>query len=82
MTLKVRYETKLGQRLYVMGSIPELGNWKQFSCPMEWTEDHVWMTTNLNVKCHHFMYKYVVKSDQETVWETGFNRIADLKILP
>jgi hypothetical protein len=29
------------------------------------------------------MYKYVLKSSEtETEWETGVNRIADLKILP
>jgi hypothetical protein len=82
VTLKVRYETKLGQCLYVMGSIPELGEWKEYLCQMTWTDDHIWVTTDLVVKSPHFMYKYVLKSTQETVWETGFNRIADLKILP
>jgi hypothetical protein len=83
LTLKVRYETLLGQSLFVMGSIPELGNWKKYQCAMTWTEDHVWVTNDLVVKHPHFMYKYVlIMNDKETVWEKGFNRIADLKILP
>lgn len=82
VTLKVRYETQLGQTLYVMGNIPELGDWTHYCCQMTWTDDHVWVTSDLKVKKSHFMYKYVLKSEDETIWETGINRLADLKILP
>jgi len=81
--LKVRYETMLGQSLFVMGSVPELGEWKEYKCAMTWTDDHVWVTQDLIVTSPIFMYKYVLKSsEEELIWETGFNRIADLKILP
>ena len=66
-----------------MGSLPELGEWKKYLCAMTWTDDHVWVTTDLVVRSPMFTYKYVLKSSEsETVWETGYNRIADLKILP
>ena len=83
--MRVRYETRPGQKLYVMGSIPELGGWKEFKCCMKWTEDHYWISDNLSIKsASYFQYKYAVKDDkeQDSIWELGIDRIADLAILP
>ena len=44
-----------------MGSIKELGCWKEFVCPMKWTEDHIWVTDELLVESPIFQYKYVLK---------------------
>ena len=53
---------------------------------MTWTEGHVWVTQDLYVTSNsHFLYKYVVKKSEEPgdmTWESGFDRIADLAILP
>lgn len=83
VTLKVPYETIIGQSLFVMGSIPELGNWTEFVCPMTWTEGHIWVTKDLVVHSQPiFQYKYVIKQEHgETIWEGGMDRIADLTIL-
>ena len=83
LTLKVGYETVVGQSLYVMGSIPELGSWTEFACPMTWTDGHVWVTNDLTVRSQAiFQYKYVIKQEQgETIWESGLDRLADLTIL-
>lgn len=44
-----------------MGSIPELGLWSEFKCPMNWTEGHVWVAENIQIKEPIFQYKYVLK---------------------
>lgn len=82
---KVKYQTKPGQKLFVMGSIKELGNWEEFECGMIQIEDNCWITANLRItQPSHFQYKYAVKGygDQEVIWEQGMVRIADLAILP
>ena len=84
------FETKMGENLYVLGSIEELGNWQDFTCKMTWTDGHIWVTNDLFVSASHFLYKYVVKSGEsenpdekgELTWESGYDRIADLAILP
>lgn len=82
MTLKVAYETILGQALYVMGNIEELGGWEEFVCPMTWTEGHIWVTNDLVTPHSTFQYKYVVKQAHgEHIWEAGINRLADLTVL-
>ena len=84
MTLKIHYETVLGEYLAVTGNIPELGAWKTFTCKLKWTEGHIWTTAVPIKTCRtRFEYKYVLlhKLDEPKKWETGINRIADLRIL-
>lgn len=66
-----------------MGSIEELGNWKEFKCPMVWNEGHIWEAQDIEIKSARiFQYKYViVENGKDPLWEKGFDRIADLKIL-
>jgi hypothetical protein len=45
LDLSVKYNTVPGQFIHVIGSIPELGSWKNDQiCKMQWTEGHVWRT--------------------------------------
>jgi len=83
VVFRVRYETIVGQSLYVMGSIPELGSWKEFVCPLTWSEGHFWQTEDFVVSSPCFSYKYVVRNggECEPTWEKGIDRIADLRIL-
>ena len=45
---RMKFQTKVGQDLCVLGSIPELGNWNKggnmesFKPNMVWTEGHIW----------------------------------------
>ena len=75
----------MGQMLYVMGGIEELGNWQEYKCPMSWTEGHYWVA-NVDVKSgSYFQYKYVIVNEgghEEPIWEGGIDRVADLAILP
>ena len=83
---KVYYKTSFGESLCIVGSIPELGQWKEFRCHMKWTDGHVWVTeTPLITNHYYFQYKYVLLDEDKTKlisWERGIDRIADLEILP
>lgn len=84
LTLRIHYETKFGEYLCVVGDIEELGKWKEFTCQLQWTEGHYWVTPRpIRVRRQFFQYKYLVlhQSDVPKVWESGFNRVVDLKLL-
>ena len=71
--------------MFIIGSIEELGRWKNWSapaCKMEWTEGHVWKTQDIVIKnTSRFQYKYILKDqDDNLIWDNGINRIADLKL--
>jgi len=86
VNLKMYYETKMKESICVCGSIPELGNWKEFKCHMKWTEGHIWVTEEPIVTDKYFFtYKYLALGDNRTTligWERGVDRIADLEVLP
>lgn len=72
--------TQPGQKVYVVGSIPELGNWDPakakdaFHNPnsSEWWK---WFLPVSVPKSTTFQYKYIMKNDQgQVVWEGGSNR--------
>jgi hypothetical protein len=52
-------------------------------CKLEWTEDHIWKTSEpIKTKNQFFMYKYVLMEDNEKIkLEDGIDRIADLQLL-
>jgi hypothetical protein len=61
VSLSVMHETIVGENLCVLGSIPELGMWKEFKCKMVWTEGHVWRTVNPLITSEPaFRYKYAL----------------------
>lgn len=81
LTLKIKMETKFGESMSIVGSLPELGKWRDFKvAKMKWTEGHIWvMNIVLPAKSSIFMYKYVkVVNGNAGTWEQGYNRIADL----
>lgn len=74
--------TSPGQRVYVVGNIPELGNWDPanaldaFHNPNsnEWWK---WFLPVSVPKATSFEYKYIMKNEQGgVVWESGSNRVA------
>ena len=73
LTLRIKYQTNLGESLCVVGDIEELGNWKTFNCHMTWTEGHIWVLKDLPITSKpHFNYKYVVlQGGQPSTWEAG-----------
>ena len=58
--MSVKCETKFGQNLCVVGSIPELGSWKIFN-EMKWSEGHIWVLDKpIVTKALFLTYKYVL----------------------
>jgi len=86
LTLKIYYKTVPGESICVLGSIPELGLWKDIVCHLKWTEGHIWVTEKPIITSHpYFNYKYMqLDDDKKTMvkWEAGIDRIVDLRLLP
>lgn len=52
----------------MVGSIEELGVWKDYRYELKWTEGHIWCSTEpLIVTNPNFQYKYVLLEDQEMI---------------
>ena len=88
LTLKVKYETRWGYQIAVLGSINQLGKWDvNYAYKMRWTEGHIWVADDIRIKEEHgdptyFMYKYTLLHDgRHAEHEKGLDRIADLKLL-
>lgn len=63
----MKYETSVGQSLYLIGDAEEIGGWKDFSKgKMIWTEGHIWVLDSKIVKSKQFLcYKYVLMKDEK-----------------
>jgi len=83
LTMKIKFKTEFGQALCVVGSIPELGAWKEYKCHLKWTANHVWVTERpIETRQPYFNYKYVLMEDGKAKkWERGIDRIADLRLV-
>lgn len=68
----------------MVGSIPELGNWKEYKHKLLWGNGHVHLsTTPLITSESCFKYKYVIlENGKMKSWENGIDRIAELDFLP
>ena len=82
INFQIKYDTKFGEDLAVIGSIKELGNWKiDRALKMGWNENNIWKgTLYLDRKnIFEFEYKFIVTSGNYVKrWEDGFNRKFDL----
>ena len=84
LRLKLSVDVDEGQSVQVIGSIPELGMWQQYKCPMRWTEGDIWVLDEpIQTMKPHFTYKYVIMQDDYPIkMEDGLARIADCEALP
>jgi len=59
VTFRVKRELEAGQSLCVLGSIPDLGNWKEFKHHMKRTDGNTWESISpLVTHSYYFQYKY------------------------
>ena len=75
----------MGESVAVLGSIPELGSWKEHKHHLKWTDGHYWVSEKpIITRNSCFFYKYIVLQDlkDQKGWEGGMDRCADLKLLP
>lgn len=45
VTFRVQFKTEMGQSLCLVGSLDEIGRWKNYLAHMKWTEGHFWTLT-------------------------------------
>ena len=77
---KVCYQTKMGQEIGVIGSLPELGNWNQDNVlRLSWTEGNNWIN-EINFEFQsNFEYKFIlIINNRPQKYEDGGNRIFNL----
>lgn len=86
VTFQTQVKIKFGQTLCCLGSLEELGVWKEFKHLMKWTEGHNWVSISpLVTNAFFFQYKYAILEKESTElveWEKGVDKIADLEIMP
>jgi len=74
---QIKYETAIGQDIYIVGSVPELGSWKDLKFKLKWTTGDIWENTlALKSDIKSFYYKFVCydTTDGARRWEQGANR--------
>lgn len=75
----------MGENLYILGDIPELGNWKDFVCKLTWSQGHNWKTSlNLSNAISSFKYKFVCynENSKSMKWEDGPDRVFTFSTSP
>ncbi len=78
VNFKVDAGTSLGQNIYVVGSIPELGSWDPTKAPEAMMNPNYpeWFLPVSVPKATQFQFKFIKKDGNGTVtWEGGSNRV-------
>ncbi|MBI5841077.1 MAG: alpha amylase N-terminal ig-like domain-containing protein [Chloroflexi bacterium] len=74
---EVGYVTYYGQNIFIVGNVPELGNWNTAQAvPLAWVNSNTWSgpVTFTASKGQTIQYKYIVKNPNGSiVWEGGSN---------
>lgn len=75
---EINYNTKIGENLGIIGSIPELGSWKENNAlKMTWNENNIWkghFYYNSTVE-ESFEFKFIISFNGVVKqWESGNNR--------
>lgn len=92
LTFSMTYSASYGDRLYVCGSTPELGQWDlSQALPLKWHTSHIWSATVVfsppgPSSPSRFEYKFVVAdaaapksaTGRQPLWEPGDNHAVDL----
>lgn len=74
-------QTVTGEIVFIVGSIPEFGNWTEFKAKMTWCNGHHWKYSLKIKKGSQIEYKYALLTKEGTqleAWEKGDNRKIDL----
>jgi len=73
--IQIKYETKVGEKIYIYGNITDFGNWKpKFN--LNWSPDHIWKVDYKILKSSNCIeFKFVCHSNSFDKWEEGGNRL-------
>ena len=70
----ISYQTAFGEKIVLVGSSSELGNWEpEKGFELKWEPNHVWKGV-FSYDVLPFEYKYVLVGNEATLWEKGINR--------
>ena len=75
------FTTQVGQDMYVVGNVPELGNWNPANAvPLNWVDSDTWSgpVTFSTSKGQSVQFKFIVKQGSSTTWQSGGNRTTTL----
>ena len=74
LSFRVKYETKYGQSLYIIGNIEELGQWDTSKAIPMYTNNDIYPTWEIKKELicplgMEIYYKYLVKDGNKIIWE-------------
>ena len=77
----IKFQTQLGENIFILGNIKELGNWKETKFRLKWSEGHIWKgKIEIPNEVAFFSFKFVcIGEDNLRRWEEGPNRLFDLR---
>ena len=79
INFELKHDTEIGETMGIIGSLNELGLWKQSKAlKMVWNKGNIW-TTSLNLNSYNnvinFEYKFIILANGKIkYWEEGNNR--------
>eukprot|EP00919_Chromeraceae_sp_WS-2016_P005009 GHVR01011877.1.p1 GENE.GHVR01011877.1~~GHVR01011877.1.p1 ORF type:complete len:184 (+),score=38.00 GHVR01011877.1:36-587(+) len=83
VTLSIKFETKFGEDMCILGNSPTLGCWQpDKAAHLVWTDGHLWtVTVDVPKDFETLEYKFVlyIKSSNKIVWEDGNNHVAKIQ---
>ena len=84
--IKLKYETKPGEEIFIYGDNKDFGNWSSPKFKLSWSKGHIWQADYKLSKTIDFIkYKFVCHSKHYNIWEEGENRIlspSNIEYLP
>lgn len=79
---KIHYISLIEEELFIVGNQPELGDWRNLVCRMDWTNGHYWTKElSFSKSLEHVEFKFVCYNNvsHKTRWELGAKRFLNLQ---
>ena len=74
--IKLKYETKPGEEIYIYGDNNDFGNWTHAKFKLNWSKGHIWQANyKVSKKINYIKFKFVCHSKHYNIWEEGDNRL-------
>ena len=78
--IKLKYETKPGEEIYIYGDNKDFGNWTNAKFKLSWSKGHIWQAIyKISKKIDYIKFKFVCHSKHYNIWEEGDNRLLSPK---
>ena len=78
--IKLKYETKPGEEIYIYGDNNDFGNWTSPKFKLSWSLGHIWKASyKMSKSIDYIRFKFVCHSEHYNIWEEGDNRLLSPK---